>query len=155
MKELMEYRKSLLDRLVHATQEFRLACLAAKDAFTPMDGGWNIHQIAAHTRDLDHMVYGSRARRTAIEDHPEFQNFNGDAYMAEHYSAHEPLNKILDELSGNVESLVQTLQALPNEAWSRESSHATLGDGFTLQAWVERGLAHIEEHLRTVRHGNS
>ena len=153
MKELLEYRKSLLDRFEQAAQEFRLTCLAAKDAFTAIDGGWNVHQIAVHARDVDQMVYGSRARRTAMEENPEFQNFDGDAYMAGHYSANEPLNKILDELVQNVESLAQTLRELPNEAWSRQSSHATLGRGITLQTWVEKGLAHIEEHLRTVRHG--
>ena len=152
MKELLEYRKSLLNRLEQATQEFRLACLAVKDAFTPVDGGWNIHQIAVHTRDVDQMVYGSRARRTAMEENPEFQNFDGDAYMAEHYSASESLKEILDELVQNVEHRAQMLRELPNEAWSRQSSHATLGRGITLQAWVEKGLAHIEEHLRTVRH---
>ena len=151
MKELLEYRASLLERLVHAAQNFRHACLAAEDAFTPLDSGWSVHQIAVHTRDVDQMVYASRARRTALEQDPEFQNFDGDAYMIEHYSANEPLDKILDELVQNVESLAQTLRALPKEAWSRESSHVTLGHGFTLQAWVERGLAHIEEHLRTVR----
>ena len=45
------------------------------------------------------------------------------------------------------------LRALPAEAWSRESRHATMGSGFTLQTWVERGLAHIEEHVETVRKG--
>lgn len=151
MKELTEYRKSLLNRLVQVAQEFRLACLAAKDAFTPIAGDWNIHQIAVHARDVDQLVYGSRARRTAVEDNPEFQNFDGDTYMAEHYSANEPLNKILDQLVKNVESLVQVLRELPDEAWSRESSHVRLGHGFTLQAWVEKGLAHLEEHLGTIK----
>jgi hypothetical protein len=151
VKELQEYRTSLLNKFVQVAQEFRLACRAAEDAFTPIDGGWNIHQIAVHTRDVDQLVYGSRARRTAMEDNPEFQNFDGDTYMAEHYSANEPLNKILDELVRNIESLVQVLRELPDEAWSRESSHVTLGHGFTLQAWVERGLAHLEEHLGTIK----
>ena len=57
---------------------------------------------------------------------PEFQNFDGDTYMAEHYSANEPLNKILDQLVKNVESLVQVLRELPDEAWSRKSSHVRL-----------------------------
>jgi len=152
VKELQEYRNSLLDTLVQVARKFRLACLAAKDAFTPINGGWNIHQTAVHARDVDQLVYGSRARRTVMEENPEFQNFDGDTYMAEHYSANEPLNKILDELVNNVESLVQMLRELPNDAWSRESSHVSLGHGFTLQAWVEKGLAHLEEHLGTIEY---
>jgi hypothetical protein len=151
MKELLEYRTSLMKRLIAAAHEFRETCLAAQDVFTSLDGGWNIHQIAVHTRDIDKLVYGSRARRTVGEDNPEFQNFDGEAYMAEHYSANEPINEIVDELVSNVESLVQSLHDLPAQAWSRESRHVTLGHGFTLQAWVERDLAHIEEHLKTVK----
>ena len=151
MKELLEYRASLIDRLVMVSHEFRRACLAAKDAFVSLDGGWNIYQIAAHTRDVDKLVYGVRARRTAMEDNPEFQNFDGEVYMAEHYSANEPLNKITDELVESVESLAQLLRDLPAEAWSRQSRHVTLGHGFTLQTWVERNLAHIQEHLETIK----
>jgi hypothetical protein len=49
-----------------------------------------------------------------------------------------------------VESFAAMLRALPAEAWSRESRHAIMGNGFTLQTWVERDLAHIEEHIATV-----
>jgi len=118
------------------------------------EGGWNIHQVAVHTRDVDKIVYGLRARRTVEEDNPEFQNFDGDAYMAEHYSASESLGEIVNELVENVESLAEVLRTLPEEAWSRQSRHATLGSGFTLQTWVERELAHILEHVQTVGKGS-
>ena len=152
MKELLEYRASLINRLVNQAHEFRAACLARKDAYAPLEpGGWNVHQIAAHTRDVDKLVYGSRVRRTAVEDNPEFQNFDGDAYMAEKYAASEPLEAILSELVGNIERLAEMLRSLPPEAWSRESRHAMLGRGLTLQAWVEKGLAHIVSHLGSIR----
>ncbi len=152
MKELQEYRLSLIDRLVGAAHEFRAECLAVQDCRAPLEeAGWNVHQLAVHTRDIDKLVYGSRTRRTAVEYNPEFQNFDGDAYMAEHYSASAALNEILDELVANVEGLAQLLRGLPDEAWSRESRHITLGRGFTLQTWVERNLAHMEEHLDSIR----
>ena len=152
MKELLEYRASLINRLVKAAHEFRAACLARKDAYAPLESGaWNVHQIAAHTRDVDKLVYGSRVRRTAVEDNPEFQNFDGDAYMTEQYSASEPLEAILSELVGNIERLAETLRSLPPEAWSRQSSHSMLGRGLTLQAWVEKDLAHIVDHLGSIR----
>ena len=151
MKELKDYRKSLLEKLVNTAREFRAASLGAKDPYMPLEeGGWNIHQVAVHTRDVDKLVYGLRARGTVEEDNPEFQSFDGDTYMAEHYNASESLSKILNGFVENVESLAEMLRALPDEAWSRQSRHATLGSGFTLQAWVERGLAHIEEHLESI-----
>ena len=152
MKELKEYRTQLINKLVAAAKDFRSTCLAVKDPFAPLDGdGWNVHQVAAHTRDVDQLVYGMRAQKTAEADNPEFQNFDGDAYTREHYSADEPLQEILESLVQNVEALAVMLRGLPPEAWSRVSRHAKLGNGFTLQTWVERGLAHIEEHLETVQ----
>ena len=152
MKELKEYRTQLINKLGAEAKDFRTACLGAKDPFAPLDeGSWNVHQVAAHTRDVDKLVYGFRAQRTAQEDNPEFQNFDGDAYTREHYSADEPLQEILDSLVQNIEALAVMLRDLPPEAWSRVSRHAKLGNGFTLQTWVERGLAHIEEHLETVQ----
>jgi hypothetical protein len=151
MKELLEYRTNLINRLVDVSHEFRDLSLAAENEFASLNGGWNVHQIAAHTRDVDKLVYGRRARQTAAEENPEFQNFDGEAYMAEHYSAREPLSDIVDDLVASVESLAQFLRDLPQRAWSRESRHVTLGRGFTLQKWVERDLAHIEEHLKTIK----
>lgn len=151
MKELIEYRKSLLNKLVSSAYDFRAVCLKAKDPYAPLNDGWNVHQVAVHVRDIDKLVYGVRARRTAVESNPEFSNFDGDAFMAQHYSPDEPLDQILNEFTENVEALVQLLREVPDETWSRESRHVTLGHGFTLQSWVERDLAHIEEHLKTVK----
>ena len=36
MKELIEYRRQLMNKLVSATKEFRETCLAVEDAQTPM-----------------------------------------------------------------------------------------------------------------------
>jgi len=46
---------------------------------------------------------------------------------------------------------VELLRTLPMKGWSRVSRHTTLGAGLTLQSWVEKDLAHIEEHLETVK----
>lgn len=152
MKELSEYREKLIDKLATAAKDFRAACLAVTDPYAPLEeGGWNAHQVAVHTRDVDKLVYGLRARRTALEENPEFPNFDGDAYLAEHYDASEPLDDLLDGFVVSVQYLADNLRTLPPEAWSRESRHATLGSGFTLQAWVERDLAHIQEHLESVK----
>jgi hypothetical protein len=152
MKELLEYRVKLMKNLEDAAKRFREACLAVGDPYAPLeDGGWNVHQLAVHTRDVDRLVYGLRARRTVMEDNPEFTNFDGEAYMEEHYDATEPLRELLDGFVQNVEALIELLRALPAEAWSRVSRHTTLGNGLTLQTWVEKNLAHIEEHLKTVK----
>ena len=152
MKELAEYRTNLVKRLEEAADEFRAECLLVEDPYAPLPtDGWTIHQIAVHTRDVDKLVYGSRARLTAMEENPEFPNFDGVAYMSAHYNSSEPLDQVLSMLVENVRNLVEFLRALPLEAWSRVSRHTTLGRDLTLQTWVEKDLAHIGEHLETVK----
>jgi DinB superfamily len=152
MNPLLDYRLKLVDQLEVATESFREACLVVADPYKSVDkDGWNTHQIAAHTRDVEKLVYGLRARRTAGEDNPAFPDFDGEEWMAENYNADEPLASILDDLSASVKQTVALLRELSREGWSRESSHETYGGGFTLQTWVERGLAHIREHLETVK----
>ena len=152
MKELIEYRTKLIARLVEAAREFRTVCLAVQDISMPLEaGGWTVHQIAAHVRDVDKLVYGLRVRTTAAEANPEFQNFDGEEYMVEHYSRTEPLNEILDGLVEQAQDLAEVLRTLPGEAWARTSSHVMLGRGLTLQTWVEKDLAHIEEHIQSIR----
>ncbi len=152
MNELQEYRKELMDNLEESARKFRDVCLGVKNPYSPIEtGAWNVHQLAAHTRDVDVLVYGMRARRTLQEDNPQFENFDGDAYMAEHYDAQENLVSMLDGFVLNVLSLVNALRGLPSEAWGRPSRHLIQGSGMTLQTWVERDLGHIKEHLESVK----
>jgi len=152
MKQILEYRTKLINRLEAKVDEFRAACLAVSDPFKAVDkDGWNTHQLASHTRDVDKVVYGMRIHRTAKENNPEFPNFDAEEWIAENYDVDEPLASILDELSASVKQTVSMLRQLPPKTWSRESRHVVYGEGFTLQTWVERGLAHIQEHLETVQ----
>jgi hypothetical protein len=155
MKELTEYRARLIEKLEEVAQSFREECLKAGNPYAPFDAsGWNVHQIAVHTRDVDELVYGLRARRTAVEENPEFPNFDSEAYMSSNYNSSEPLQEVVDSFVENVRSLVELLRGLPTEAWSRVSRHTTLGSDLTLQTWVEKDLAHIQEHLETIREQN-
>jgi hypothetical protein len=150
MKELIEYRIKMIDRLEQAAQEFYDACKAC-DLSVRIEGDWTAHQIASHTRDVDKLVYGARALQTLDEDNPLFKNFDADGWMETHYNKDEPFAAILDEFLNHVKNICGTLRGLPQEAWSRVSRHETLGGELTMQLWVERGLAHIEEHLKVMR----
>jgi hypothetical protein len=145
-----------MKRLEESANAFRAACLEVSDPDTTVDAdGWTVHQVAVHTRDVNKLVYGLRARRTAVEHNPEFPNFDGEAFMAANYRASESLGDLLDDFVQEIQAFVEWLRALPPEAWSRVSHHTTLGTGLTLQSWVEKDLAHIQEHLKTVKDRNT
>lgn len=151
MKELLEYRVKMIDRLSKAAREFQQASESLDDPFIKIDGEWTLHQIASHLRDVDKLIYRERIHRTKNEDNPQFKSFNADDWMSQHYKKDEALKNILDELVGNIDELCNFLKNLPVEAWSRESRHETIGEALTLQLWVERNLQHIEEHLLSLK----
>lgn len=152
MKEVEEYRTNLLNSLQNTAKAFRDECLAVPEPYAPMEaGGWNVHQVAAHTRDVHKFVYSLRVRQTAQEENPEFFPFDGKTFMAEHYDAQEPLSELLNSFVQHVETLVEELRVFPPQVWSRVSRHTNLGRGITLQRWVEKDLAHIKEHLEEVQ----
>ena len=153
MKELIGIPHKLDHRLVAAAHEFRtdVSCctrmpscpwrlVAGQSIRSPpipgMWTGWSMDCVPAERR-----------WKTTLN----FKTSTANGYMAEHYSKSEPLNEILDGLVEQVESLAKELRALPSEAWARVSSHVMIGRGLTLQTWVEKDLAHIEEHLETIR----
>jgi hypothetical protein len=150
MKELLEYRVFLVSRLEKAAQEFCEACEVLDPAMKIYEE-WTLHQTAAHIRDVYLLVCDMRARKTIEEENPLFENFEPEAWMAAHYNPNEPMKDILEQFKSKVNDLCGILSALAVEAWSRESRHETIGEGLPLQLWVERGLAHIEEHLAEIK----
>jgi hypothetical protein len=154
MNETQEYRKNLLDRLLAAAHEFRDRCLQVKDDKAPLTtGSWDLHQIIVHVRDVDRHVYGLRARRILTEKKmPVFQNFDGDAWMEQHYDPKEDTGAMIAEYTARIDELVKMLSPLPDSTWSKPGRHVQIGEK-TLQWWVERSLAHLEEHLDTVKKG--
>src|SRR5688572_18526896 len=105
MKELLEYREKLMARLAQATKEFCEICQTFENPFEKVDGDWNVHQIASHTRDVEKLIYGERVHKTLNKDTPHFKSFNADAWMAEHYDKDESLNKILIDFDSSVSEL--------------------------------------------------
>ncbi len=150
MKELLEYRVFLVARLRQAAKEFCAAC-EMRDPAAKISEEWTVHQAAFHLREINRLVYDVRVRQILREENPLFENFDPEEWMAAHYDSQEEFKKILSEFMTSVDSLCSVLSAVPNEAWSRLSQHKILGDGLTMQLWVEYGLAHIEEHLVEIR----
>ena len=147
MEELLEYRQRMINKIAKAPESIEAAFLRIKDHAHPLEaGGWNIHQVVVHMRDVNQHVYLPRLHRIIDEENPMFENFDGDAWMAEHYQPQETIRKLSSDFKEQCKQTADWLNSLPKEAWNRPGQHPSFGK-HSLQWWVERTLAHIDEHL--------
>ena len=151
MEELLEYRQHMLTRLEQAPRVLESASREIQDPFKPLEpGGWNLHQVLVHLRDVNKQVYLPRLQRIMNESDPMFTNFDGEAWMREHYNPQESLPGLLVEFSSQCSQSAAWLGKLTGESWNRPGSHPSFGT-HALQWWVERTLAHINEHLIQIK----
>jgi DNA-binding transcriptional regulator YbjK len=99
-----------------------------------------------HVRDAEQQAYAPRLKRILVEDRPLFEDFDGDAFMTQHYRAGEDIRAILEAIEAERMALAERLRALASAEWSRTGRHPSLGER-TLQSWVERSESHMQEHL--------
>jgi hypothetical protein len=149
MEELYDYRQRMLERYAAIPDDFasRLVGLSQEACYLRLEpGGWNVHQVMAHVRDAEARAFLPRLERILNEDGPFLINFDQDAWMEAHYRVAEPLETILADFRDLRDRELDRLRKMSNDDWNRVGRHSSLGVR-TLQWWVERNLAHNEEHL--------
>ena len=149
MEELWAYRERLLERHAHQVAAFRAvleAIPAGRLSQPAADGGWSAHQLAVHVRDVETQAYIPRVHRLLAEADPLLANFDAEAFMAAHYDPGEPVSRIADDIDQARRALRAALPFDAAQAWSRTGRHPALGVR-SVQTWVERAVAHFDEHL--------
>lgn len=147
--ETGSYRRRLLQRYQEQAQEvgaWAAALPRADAARAEAAAGWTQHQLLAHVRDAEIQAYAPRLERILAEEDPVFEDFDAEAWMDHRYDRGEAPQAIAAEFAAARARGSARLEALPPEAWNRMGSHPQLGSR-TLQWWVERAVAHAQEHL--------
>ena len=147
---LKAYRGRLLARYRDQVEGFaahlaRLDDAAARLPIKP--GEWSAHQVLFHVCATDELAYGPRLRRILLEDRPALEDFASEAWFAGHYDAGEPARAILERWRSVRQTYAAEVEAAPRQAWSRTGRQSYWGER-TLQWWVERAVAHADEHRR-------
>lgn len=150
MDELWAYRERLLR--CHAQQVVALRKAvrrfpARRWGLAGPDGGWSAQQVLAHVRDVEVQAYVPRVHRLLAEPDPLLADFDAEAFLAEHYDPGEAPGQMLDDIDRARRALRDALRPDDGRAWSRTGRHPALGIR-SVQTWVERAVAHCEEHLR-------
>lgn len=153
MENLYEYRKRMLVRFQATVFDLEHAvdALPQRSWHMPLEpGGWSIHQVLVHLRDADAHAYLPRILRILAEDTPFVEDFDDSDWMAKHYNPNEPVGAILAEYRELRNKEIACLESMPADGWSRMGRHPTWGLR-SIQWWVERSLAHCEEHLKQIQ----
>lgn len=147
---LTGYRRQLMARFLGQIPELHNhpSLTDAAGLHRPIKPGeWSPHRVIFHLRAVEAQAYAPRLRQILEHDHPELPDFDEGGWMAEHYQPDEPAQAILDSWQEVRRDVGRRLEGIPAEAWSRTGHHVYWGER-TLQWWVERSLAHAEEHRR-------
>lgn len=116
----------------------------------PKEGEWSAKEVVCHLRDAAE-IYGQRIRRMATEERPFLPAFNQEDYARERQYQDDIAQTVMQRYTEFHAATVVLLRALTADAWSREGVHEEDGP-MTLQAMVERVVAHETAHLQQLRH---
>jgi hypothetical protein len=150
---LTSYRRDLLHSYLAQAESLRRALQdrgsTMQESLEP--GGWTPHQVIWHVHAVETQAYLPRLGRLLARDGAELQDFDGNDWMAHHYAADKPWQRLLDDVQAARQEMAARLDAAPVAAWSHMGRHRYWGSR-TLMWWIERSLDHIEEHLAQLSH---
>lgn len=115
-------------------------------------GEWSVRQIVHHVADGE-IVRAARLFRLLVEDEPVIDGIDEGAYLrALHYE--RGIDASVAMFHAVRESLAALLEELSAEEWRRVGRHSEF-DSFGVEVVVERGVAHVVEHVDQIRRARS
>ena len=144
--------RALLDRIGASASVLRQAVERAQRgrfAEPPRAGEWSALETLTHVRDVIVHVYGLRIRRLLYEPSPVFADFDEEGYRRASLQRGERAEDLLATVIGEHEQLARLLRALPDEEWSREGRHPSLGT-MSIELLARRIGEHAEEHAAQI-----
>lgn len=116
----------------------------------PADAGWSLTEVVCHLRDVEQEVHRARVAAVLADNNPFIAGADTDPWAVERNYQAQAGPAALEALAEHRLSLIQTLAALPPEAWSRPARHAFFGPTHLneIVGWI---LDHDRLHLDQIR----
>jgi hypothetical protein len=111
-------------------------------------GKWSIHEILQHLADCE-LMFASRCRLIAFEDHPHLAPFDQDRWNNGKASEKESTADILDRFVVLRKTQILLYKASPAEAFARTGNHPERGE-VSMQITFETCAGHDVNHLRQI-----
>ncbi len=142
-------RAAWVDRLEQSGKDYfrYISQLTDADiASAPAAGEWTLHQVVAHMRDTEQLVFLARTQRILKEEHPAVQNFDQDEWNKTHYDPNEPFKKIVAEFRAARRKLVSLLRKSTDKDWDNWAMHSEYNK-ISLDWLAMHNYHHTLEHI--------
>ncbi|MGB8648115.1 MAG: DinB family protein [Anaerolineae bacterium] len=140
----------LIERIQESSKELLdyVARLPEAELYRAPGGDeWSMHAILAHLRDTEEHVFLKRTQRILSEkEAPRVENFDQEKWNREHYSAQEPLKKILGDWRKARRKFVALLGKTPDKEWAHYAIHPEYGK-ISIEWLATHNYSHTLEHL--------
>lgn len=111
-------------------------------------GEWGPRQVVHHLADSE-MTSAIRIRRLIVEDSPEIQGYDQEAFAAQlHYD--RPVENSLLALQAARATTSELLDRMTDADWQSAGSHTESGR-FTALDWLQVYAIHCDEHADQIR----
>ena len=154
---LTAYRHGLLSHYVHQASLLAapLETLPEEAQHRPLaPEEWSPHQVVWHVHAVEMRAYLPRLVRLLEESEPLLADFDGEAWMAGQYTDSDSCASIVARVREARQEMRSRLGEAPVAAWARTGFHSYWGTR-TVMWWVERSIAHVDEHVRQLKGGSS
>lgn len=108
-------------------------------------GKWSIHEIVLHLADCE-LMFASRCRLTAFEDHPFLAPFDQDRWNNAKAKERESTAEALVRFDALRKSQISLYKATPKDAFARTGNHPERGE-VSLRTTFETCAGHDVNHL--------
>lgn len=144
-EEILARMRQLPERIARIVQPLSIEALTRAGA----GGQWGAVEILAHLRDCDEINI-ERVERILTEDQPTLETYDSDLWAIERdYQSQDPI-EILASFRALRGELVDSLQGLSPEQWSRTARHPDLGT-ITLADLVRTIDEHDQRHFQDLK----
>ena len=114
----------------------------------PKPGKWSIHEIVLHLADCE-LMFASRCRLTAFENHPFLQPFDQDRWNNAKVNEGESTAEAMERFDVLRKSQIRLYKATPSPDFARTGNHPERGE-VSLRTTFETCAGHDVNHLRQI-----
>jgi hypothetical protein len=111
-------------------------------------GEWSPREVVHHLADSE-MTSALRLRRLLVEDQPEIQNYDQDAYARQLWYD-RPIEASLAAFRAARETTGELLVRMNDDDWTRAGTHSESGR-YGASDWLEIYAAHAHDHADQIR----